>query len=98
MNRDFPGYVLFPPGCYIGPREISLKSLMWIVFTMVLTREITAQNIGPEPTRLEEIQSERLEKLENQAPDPPATAQHRFNFAKYLLQNTTFAVNGLGTG
>jgi outer membrane protein assembly factor BamA len=72
---------------------------MWIVFTVVLTREICAQNIEPAPTgRLDEIQAQRLRKLGSLAPGPTATAQDSFNFATYLLHHMTFEVNGLGTG
>jgi hypothetical protein len=72
---------------------------MWVVFTIVLTREISAQSIDPESTgRLDEIQAQRLEKLGNLAPDPPATAQKSFTLPKYLLHHITFGVDGLGTG
>ena len=76
-----------------------MKSLMWVVFTIVLTREISAQSIDPEPTeRLDEIQAQRLEKLGSVAPDPPATTQNSFPLARYLLRHLNFSVNGLGTG
>jgi hypothetical protein len=99
-----PG-LLFSPGCYIGPREISLKRLPWVAFAFAifLTLEVRApaQNIDTESTsRADQIQTERLEKSKTLAAPPTPAPPKFFRLAQQFDRHVplTFLVAGLGPG